>query len=161
VGVPRRDDGEVEAEADRTRGLPPSMRDRVPFLIYRAAEASMALANAMLSVTTLTARQVGILTMIIEFEPMTQKALGDALRIDRNTMVSLVDDLEAKAFAVRERHPFDRRAYLVVPTDAGRAAKIAAVRVLDQQQERFLAPLAPDERDQLAHLLRKLYTPPS
>jgi DNA-binding MarR family transcriptional regulator len=137
------------------------MRDRVPFLIYRAAESSMALANAMLAVTTLTARQVGILTMIIEFEPMTQKALGDALRIDRNTMVSLVDDLEAKALAVRERHPHDRRAYLVVPTEAGRAAKIAAVRVLDQQQEQFLAPLTPAERVQLAELLHKLYRPPS
>jgi DNA-binding MarR family transcriptional regulator len=115
----------------------------------------------MLAVSVVTARQVGILTMIIEFEPMTQKALGDALRIDRNTMVSLVDDLEAKALAVRERHPNDRRAYLVVPTEAGRAAKIAAVRVLDQQQEQFLAPLTPAERVQLAELLHKLHRPPS
>ena len=54
------------------------MRDRVPFLLYRAAEESHALANQMLAEMALSARQAGILTMVTELEPMTQKALGDA-----------------------------------------------------------------------------------
>jgi len=37
------------------------------------------------------------LTLVIELEPMTQKALGDMLRIDRTTMVTLIDDLSARA----------------------------------------------------------------
>ena len=56
------------------------MRDRVPFLLYRTAEMSHSLANEMLAEMALSARQVGILTMVTELEPMTQKALGDALR---------------------------------------------------------------------------------
>jgi DNA-binding MarR family transcriptional regulator len=132
------------------------MRDRVPFLLYRAAEMSHALANQMLSDLGISARQTGILTMISELEPMTQKALGDALRIDRTTMVALIDDLEGRGLVVRERHPSDRRAFLVRATDAGRAVKKAAVAILDEQQRQFLAPLTPQERRALGALLRRL-----
>ncbi len=109
----------------------------------------------------LSARQAGILTMVTELEPMTQKALGDALRIDRTTMVTLLDDLENKGYVARQRHPRDRRAFLVHPTDSGHAAKIAAVRILDEQQRRFLDPLTPPERKQLAALLRRLHRQPA
>jgi DNA-binding MarR family transcriptional regulator len=134
------------------------MRDRVPFLLYRAAEASHALANQMLAEVGLSARQAGILTMVTELEPMTQRALGDALRVDRTTMVVLIDDLEERGLVVRKRHPRDRRAFLVCPTDAGRAAKAAAIRILDDQQRRFLAPLSQEERAQLGEFLKRLHT---
>jgi DNA-binding MarR family transcriptional regulator len=132
------------------------MRDRVPFLLYRASQISHSLANEMLAEMELSARQVGILTMVTELEPMTQKSLADALRIDRTTMVTLLDDLEDKGYVARQRHPRDRRAFLVQPTDSGRAAKVAAVGILDEQQRRFLAPLTPAERAQLSALLTRL-----
>jgi DNA-binding MarR family transcriptional regulator len=141
--------------------LPPSMRDRVPFLLYQASQISHALANQMLAEMALSARQAGILTMVTELEPMTQKALGDALKIDRTTMVTLLDDLEDKGYVTRQRHPRDRRAFLVHPTDAGHTAKAAAVRILDEQQRRFLAPLTPAERRQLAALLTRLHEQPA
>ena len=140
--------------------LPPSMRDRVPFLLFRASAMSLALANEMLAQLTLNARQAGILTMVIEREPMTQKDLSDALGIDRTTMVALLDDLEEKGYAARQRHPHDRRAFLVHPTQAGRRAQAAAVRILDEQQRQFLAPLAAAEREQLAALLKRLLGQP-
>jgi MarR family transcriptional regulator, lower aerobic nicotinate degradation pathway regulator len=124
---------------------------------YRAAEEFHALANAMLSVLGLAARQVGILTIVCETGPMTQKALGDALRIDRTTMVSLIDDLEKKQLVRRLRHPTDRRAFLIEPTKQGRSAKAKAIRILDRQQEEFLSPLDSDERHQLGELLQRLH----
>jgi DNA-binding MarR family transcriptional regulator len=148
------------SEGSEPEALPPSMRDRVPFLLYRAAEQSHSLANDMLARMELTARQVGILTLVIEREPMTQKALGDALRIDRTTMVALIDDLERKGFVVRQRHPRDRRAFLVRPTEAGRAAKAEAIGILDEQQRCFLAPLTTAERQQLGALLKRLQRSP-
>ena len=141
--------------------LPPSMRDRVPFLLYRAAEQSHSLAKDMLAQIELNARQVGILTLVIVREPMTQKALGDMLRIDRTTMVALIDDLERKGLVIRQRHPRDRRAFLVSPTESGRTAKVEAIRILDEQQRCFLAPLAAAERQQLGALLKRLQRPPS
>jgi hypothetical protein len=53
--------------------------------------------------------------------------------------------------------PADRRAFLVCPTDAGRAAQVAAVAILDEQQSRFLAPLTQEERVHLGQLLNRLY----
>ena len=145
-----------ERAAAAPPALPPSMRDRVPFLLYRASQISQSLANEMLAEMALSARQVGILTLVTELEPMTQKALAEALRIDRTSMVALLDDLEDKGYVARQRHPRDRRAFLVQPTDSGRAAKVAAVGILDEQQRRFLAPLTPAERVQISALLTRL-----
>jgi MarR family transcriptional regulator, lower aerobic nicotinate degradation pathway regulator len=142
------------------RPLPPSMRDRVPFLLFRASAMSLTLANEMLAQLALNARQAGILTMVTEREPMTQKDLSDALGIDRTTMVALLDDLEKKGYAVRQRHPHDRRAFLVHPTEAGRHTQAAAVRILDEQQRQFLARLTATEREQLAALLKRLLGQP-
>lgn len=114
----------------------------------------------MLARMELNARQVGILTLVTEREPMTQKALGDMLRIDRTTMVTLIDDLERKGFVIRQRHPRDRRAFLVCPTESGRTAKIEAVAILDEQQRCFLAPLTAAEQQQLGALLKRLQQPP-
>lgn len=139
--------------------LPPSMRDRVPFLLFRASAMSLALANEMLARLALNARQVGILTMVTEREPMTQKELSDALGIDRTTMVALLDDLEEKGYVARQRHPRDRRAFLVHPTQAGRRVKETAVRILDEQQRQFLTPLTAAECEQLATLLQRLLAP--
>ena len=140
--------------------FPPSMRDRTTFLLYRSGELSHALANAMLAPIGLNARQVGILTLIIEQEPMTQKALADLLRIDRTTMVALIDELEEKGYAIRQRHPRDRRAFLIQPTDAGRKVKVDAIKVLDEQKRRFLKPLNATQQTQLLALLKLLQQPP-
>jgi DNA-binding MarR family transcriptional regulator len=72
-------------------------------------------------------------------------------------MVALIDDLEGKGHVIRQRHPRDRRAFLVHPTEAGRAVKTAAIRILDEQQQRYLAPLTPAERQQLGALLKRLH----
>jgi DNA-binding MarR family transcriptional regulator len=133
------------------------MRDRVPFLLFRAAQASLALANQMLGGIGLCARQAGILTMVTELGPMTQKDLGQALRVDRTTMVALLDDLESKGYVRRQRHPSDRRAFLIQPTQAGGAIKTEAVRILDEQQDLFLAGLTRAEREQLGALLQQLH----
>ena len=138
-------------------GLPPSMRTRVPFLLYRTAQASHALANAMLAEIGLTARQVGILTLVTEREPMTQTALGTELEIDRTTMVELLDGLEQRGLVERRRHPDDRRAFMIHATEAGVATKAKAIEILDQQQSAFLAPLSTNERHLLADLLARLY----
>lgn len=77
----------------------------------------------------------------------------------RSTSVSLLDDLEDKGHVTRQRHPRDRRAFLVQPTPSGRQAQAAAVRILDEQQRRFLAPLTPAERGQLAGLIKRPLSP--
>ena len=138
------------------QGLPPSMRDRVPYLLYRAAATSTTMADAGLKQVRLTARQMGILTLIIEREPMTQRQLGETIGVDRTTMVALLDDLEAKGFAKRRRNPADRRAFLISPTERGITAQQRGLQVLDEIADAFLKPLTEPQRHQLAELLRLL-----
>jgi DNA-binding MarR family transcriptional regulator len=69
--------------------------------------------------------------------PMRQRDLADALRVSPRNVTGLVDGLEATGFAVRERHPHDRRASLVELTELGSA--VAEALVADQEDfVRFL-----------------------
>lgn len=136
--------------------LPPSMRDRLPYLLYRAAAASTTMVDAALRAIQLTARQVGILTLVVESHPMTQRQLGSTIGVDRTTMVALLDDLEAKGLIERRRHSSDRRAFLIHPTAPGIEAQAAAIKVLDERAQVFLQPLSESQRSQLADLLRRL-----
>lgn len=55
------------------------------------------------------------------------RELADALRVAPRSVTEVVDALEAKGHVVREPHPGDRRASIVVATDEGRRVR-AAVR---------------------------------
>src|SRR5436309_8586019 len=45
--------------------------------------------------------------------------LAEALDIDRNTVVEIVDDLVRQGFVIRERDPHDRRRFLISLTPTG------------------------------------------
>jgi DNA-binding MarR family transcriptional regulator len=85
-------------------------------------------------------------------EPPTQLALAKEVSLDRTVMTYLLDDLEAHGLVTRSPDPRDRRARLVLITDAGRA-RLQEVRLsLTAAEARLLADL--DERD--AETLRGL-----
>jgi DNA-binding MarR family transcriptional regulator len=132
------------------------MRDRVPFLLYRAAASSTAMADAALKKVGLTARQVGILTLVVERHPMSQRQLGEVIGVDRTTMVTLLDGLEARRLIERRRDVRDRRVFMIHPTKRGVTAKLRAVALLDDMAAAFLRPLSEVQRSQLAELLRLL-----
>ena len=92
--------------------------------------------------------------------PKSQAKLGDWLGFDRTTMVALVDQLEAAGYAVREKDPDDRRAYLVGLTDEGRALLPKLKVRAKAAEQRTLEPLTPDEREVFRELLAKLVTAP-
>lgn len=58
--------------------------------------------------------------MILSEGPLSQQALGQRMGVDRSTIVTLVDDLEAAGLVERRRNPADRRAYALQATAAGR-----------------------------------------
>ncbi|MEC7764139.1 MAG: MarR family transcriptional regulator [Pseudomonadota bacterium] len=56
-------------------------------------------------------------------QPVTQRALADALNVSARNVTTLLDALEAKGFVRRTAHPTDRRAILVSLSPEGEAAK--------------------------------------
>lgn len=88
----------------------------------------------------------GILWILEEEGSMSQQQLGRRLRIDRTTMVKMVDQLEERKLARRKDHPEDRRVYLVEITPAGKKALTALQKVADQMEKKLLIGFTEDER---------------
>ena len=88
-----------------------------------------------------------------ERDSLSQQAIGERLRIDRTTMVSLIDDLERAGYVKRDRNPGDRRAYVITLTPAGKRAQARAEQAVDADALEFFGRLSESERQQLHRLL--------
>lgn len=75
------------------------------------------------------------------------------------TMTNRVNRLEARGFVVRQPNTDDRRGVLVKLTDAGRDRVQLALADLLAFERRVLSVLGPEERAELADVLRRLLAP--
>lgn len=128
----------------------------IGFLISKAAQAIVAEVDTELTTFGLTSRHCGVLLVLARQDGLTQAAIGAMLRIDRTTMVKLVDELEALDLVARHRDPTDRRAYAVALTEAGRAQLPVITQHLVTVERHALAALSLDEMRTLFSLLVKL-----
>lgn len=138
---------------------PPLPDELLPYLGFVLSKATYSLherVNAELAALRLDFRQVGFLALLYLQGAQSQIELGRKLRIDRTTVVGVVDDLESKGYLQRQPNPNDRRAHRLVLTPLGRGAIEQAQRIVLRTQEEFLSPLRPEERETLMALLRRL-----
>jgi DNA-binding MarR family transcriptional regulator len=84
---------------------------------------------------------------------MGQRQLGEALHLDPNNTVLMLNDLEAAGWAERRRDVDDRRRHVVELTPAGRRALARADQALDGLEDDVLDNLSPEERATLRGLL--------
>jgi DNA-binding MarR family transcriptional regulator len=84
-----------------------------------------------------------------------QQAIGEAMCLDPNNLVLLLNDLEAAGYARRRRDPVDRRRHIVDITPKGVRALQRAERGLESVEDDVLSALDPDERAELRALLAK------
>ena len=76
----------------------------------------------------------------------TQTEIARMVGLDKTTMVVTVDELEAAGLAERRPSATDRRARVIVVTDAGATVVREADEVLDRVRDDVLSVLEPDER---------------
>jgi len=150
---------------------------RLAALLYTASEAVQSTANDALDPLGIGVRHFALLTFLAHeaaggtSEPihevltgrapsgaaaLSQQAIGDALRIDRTTMVALVDDLERLRLVRRERNPADRRAYMIRLETEGVDLERRAEKALNARAREFFEPLSEDERVALRDALVRL-----
>jgi DNA-binding MarR family transcriptional regulator len=103
-------------------------------------------------------RHHGMLRLLLIHDGQTQQQLCDALRIHRNVMVGLVDELEKRGLVERRRHPTDRRAYAVHLLPAGHDLLARTEPIVREIDGSVLEPLDPGERAALRKLLDKMAT---
>jgi MarR family transcriptional regulator for hemolysin len=86
----------------------------------------------------------------------TQGEIARIVGLDKTTMVVTVDELEAAGLAERQPSSSDRRARVIVVTEAGERKARDADRVLDRVRADVLSELPPDDRDAFLRALGTL-----
>lgn len=86
---------------------------------------------------------------------ITQHELGEAIWVDANNLVILLNELEGAGFALRRRDPEDRRRHLVDITPQGLQALEQAEAAIGAVEHELLGALSDAERLELRGLLAK------
>lgn len=107
------------------------------------------------SVGELTPGRAGMLLMIEANPGVPQGRLAEAVKLDRSTMVGVVDSLEERGLIERRRGD-DRRINGLWLTRSGRVLATRLRRRIERHEDRVAARLNASERAQLIALLEKL-----
>jgi len=87
---------------------------------------------------------------------VTQQEIESALFMDANSVVLILNELEAAQFSVRRRDPSDRRRHIVEITASGRRAIERADKARESLEDEVLKGLSADDRKQLRRLLERV-----
>lgn len=134
----------------------PALETRASFLLSQLGLQSAQRFTAALAPLGITPNRFGVLAQLARQEGRTQQELATALGLHRNSMVGMIDDLEARGLVERRRHPGDRRAYAIHLTPSAWEVLAAGERLADEQEEAMLGPLTPEERATLIAALTRL-----
>jgi len=138
-----------DTTAARLRGTPSWLLTQTAMHASRLVAEGLAAADA-------RGYHYRLLATLEEFGPASQAALGRRSGIDRSDVVAIVNELAEGGLVERTQDPEDRRRNIITITPAG----VRQLRHLDDilagVQDRLLAPLSTNERDQLVRLLRRV-----
>jgi DNA-binding MarR family transcriptional regulator len=138
------------------KGLHAALLRHTGYLLSRMGMVAQKQFQERLDSLGLTTRMWGALNVLEAEGPITQHALCKGIDMDPSSMVATIDELEARGLVERRRHPTDRRAYALHITDKGHGVLSRGRRLARESQERLLAPLSPEEREQLHGMLLRL-----
>ncbi len=136
--------------------LPDNLVPFIGFLISKAAQAIVANVDESLASFGITSRHYGIMIVLNQQAGLPQIAIAEKLRIDRTTMVKLVDVLEKEGFVERHRDPNDRRAYALSLSATGQKMLPKLTETVINEEKTALSKLNQDEVRTLFKLLVKL-----
>ena len=130
-------------------------RPDLTWLLHRAAQhMRIAFDEAAQAHGLAGARDWMVLSALSTGPRQTQLALAHSLGVDKTTMTSLLDRLEARGFITRVTDSHDRRARIPELTGDGRQVQAEVTRARDHVEASLLAAFTPEEQ----HLLRSLLT---
>jgi DNA-binding MarR family transcriptional regulator len=87
---------------------------------------------------------------------ITQQEIENALFMDANSVVLILNELEAAQFSIRQRDPSDRRRHIVEITAAGKRALERADKARESLEDEVLKGLSANERKELRQLLERV-----
>ena len=139
-----------------SRHEPFDLESSIGFLLHKVHQRAFAEFRHLLEPTELTPPQFGVLALLYRQDGQSQAALCERGAVDPNTMVGIVDRLEAAGLVRRRRDPKDRRAHLVRITAKGRRMFEGCIPLQRRAVERVCRDLSADEQNRLRDLLHKM-----
>ena len=136
--------------------LPPSLTHWPGYLLTFIAEHATERFEAAVAEYGIRSKHASVLLVVDAEGPMSQRALGRRLRIDKSPMVGLLDDLEQLGLAVRRRSDEDRRVQAIHLTPKGRAVLDRVREIADAENARTFDVLDDAERALLHDLLLRI-----
>jgi DNA-binding MarR family transcriptional regulator len=143
----------AEAIADR---LPPSLTHWPGYLLTFIAEHATERFERAVARYGIRTKHASVLVVIAAEGPMSQRALGSRLAIDKSPMVGLLDDLERLGLAQRRRSDADRRVQAVHLTEKGERVVAHVLEIADAENARTFGVLDDSERELLHDLLLRV-----
>jgi MarR family transcriptional regulator, lower aerobic nicotinate degradation pathway regulator len=137
--------------------LPPSLTHWPGYLMSFLAEHATGRFERDLAAEGIRSTHAQVLVVIDAEGPMSQRALGRRLQIDKSPMVGLIDDLERLRLAERRRSTTDRRVQAIHLTPEGeRVLRERVIPLADEENDRMFGTLDDDERALFHSLLLRL-----
>ncbi len=104
----------------------------------------------------ITPVQFAALQAVANQPGLDQRSLARSIGFDTSTIAGVIDRLEARGLMRRNASADDRRVRLLTLTDAGHQLLAAVQPDMLRAQQRMLAPLPADDREQFMRMLRTL-----
>lgn len=101
-------------------------------------------------------RTYAVLKALSADDGQSQRQLSAQLRIHRNVMVTVVDNLENQGLVKRMPHPEDRRAFAVTLTEKARKLLPALDAQGRAQEDKITGTMTADERAAVLDLLQRM-----
>jgi MarR family transcriptional regulator, organic hydroperoxide resistance regulator len=137
-------------------------KDDLTWLLHRCAQRMRgALDEAAREHGLSGARDWIVLSAIAAGPRQTQLALAHSLGLDKTTMTSLLDRLEAEGLVTREQDRRDRRARIPGLTEAGTRVQHEVIAARDRAEAAVLGQLSADEQRALRAMLGRLAQGPA
>lgn len=132
------------------------LADQTTFVLLEAADRVQRSLIAAASELGVGLRELRLLALIEREGPLSQRELTQLTGIDKSPMVGLVDLLEEKDLALRQRDVPDRRVTRIALTATGRSLLKRAARRLRDPEPFLLEALDQGERKALQTLLMRI-----
>lgn len=102
-------------------------------------------------------RHVAALIELRDHGELTQQSLCTHLHLDPTNLVSILNELEERGYAIRRRDPEDRRRHLVEISKKGIAVIEKVSEAMDGVEDELLGGLDRAERTEVEHLLTSVW----
>lgn len=141
------------------RTVAPPRRDLNLLVGYQVRRVGAKIAKQLghiFSVVGLAPGQFSVLMLIADSDGCQQSEIAQQTDLDPSTLVPVIDRLRGLGFVRREKHPHDRRAWLLYATPEGRAAIRKVTPQLSKFEDGLTAALSDRQKSELLASLKQI-----